>query len=276
MSLQGCAHSDAPDWLMLGSVMHERVRPTRNHFVYPVFCVRLDLSRLQTQRRWWYGVGRWRLMGIDPRDYGPCDGSDLLAWVRSELAQAGLPNGGRVWLQTFPRVLGYAFNPVSFWLCEDPCGNLRALLAEVRNTFGERHRYLLRAEGGAPIVADTTLVCEKVFHVSPFCHVEGRYEFRVRETAATGYIAIDYYDSEGLLIRTSIGLRKTPLTAQAAVRAIARQPWLTFGVVARIHWQALRLWLKGVPFYGKRPPLRDSRRDSTFQAVSRKQKQVKR
>lgn len=271
MSLTGCSRSDARDWLMFGRVMHERIRPVRNHFVYPAFCVRVDLSRLQTQRRWWFGIGRWRLIGIDPRDYGPCDGRDLLSWIRAELVQAGLCADGRVWLQTFPRVLGYAFNPVTFWLCEDRDGNLRALLAEVRNTFGERHRYLLRADDGAPIVADTVLVCAKTFHVSPFCRVEGRYEFRVRETPATGYVAIDYHDSEGLLIRTSIGLRKTPLTAWAAVRAVARQPWLTFGVVARIHWQAVRLWLKGVPFYGKHPPRRDSQGDPALQAVSRRQ-----
>jgi hypothetical protein len=143
---------------------------------------------------------------------------------------------------------------VSFWLCEDRDGNLCALLAEVRNTFGERHRYLLRAQGDAPILSDTPLVCVKTFHVSPFCRVEGRYVFRVRETRGAGCIAIDYHDNEGLSIRTSIGLRKTPLTAWSAVRAVAWQPWLTFGVVARIHWQALRLWLKGVPFYGKHPP----------------------
>lgn len=278
MKLKVGERSDAHDWLMFGRVMHERVRPAHNRFVYPVFCLRFDLSRLAARREWWFGVGRWRLLGIDPRDYGPCDGSDLLAWIRGELAQAGVPDDGRVWLQTFPRVLGYAFNPVSFWFCEDRDGNLRALLAEVRNTFGERHRYLLCAHDGMPIVADTRLICAKTFHVSPFCRIEGRYEFRVRETPATGYVAIDYHDGEGLLIRTSIGLRKTPLTAWGAVRAVARQPWLSFGVVARIHWQALHLWLKGVPFYGKHPqPLpRASRRDSTVQAVSRTQDQVQR
>jgi len=276
MNLSGHGRSDTGDWLMFGRVMHERVRPIRNRFVYPVFCVRVNLSHLAIRRRWWFGVGRWRLLGIDPRDYGPCDGSDLLAWIRSELGQAGLPGDGRVWLQTFPRVLGYAFNPVSFWFCEDRSGILRALLAEVRNTFGERHRYLLCAEGGAPIVAGTTLVCAKTFHVSPFCRVEGRYEFRVRETPAAGYVAIDYHDSEGLLIRTSIGLRKSPLTAWGAVRAVANQPWLTFGVIVRIHWQALRLWRKGVPFYGKHPPPQGSQSDSTLPALSRPQKQVQR
>ncbi|PMS14491.1 DUF1365 domain-containing protein [Trinickia dabaoshanensis] len=261
---------------MLGRVMHERVRPVRNRFVYPVFCVRFDLSRLPTRRAWWFGIGRLRLLGIDPRDYGSCDGSDLLAWVRGQLVQAGLPDDGRIWLQTFPRVLGYAFNPVSFWLCEDRDGNLRALIAEVRNTFDERHRYLLRAPGGVPIDSDTPLDCAKTFHVSPFCRVEGRYVFRVRETRRAACIAIDYHDNEGLSIRTSIGLRKTPLTAWSAVRAVARQPWLTFAVVACIHWQALRLWLRGVPFYGKHPPPPASRDDAAVDAVSPTQEQVQR
>lgn len=272
----------APDSLMLGTVMHERVRPAHHRFVYPVFCVRFDLSHLATQRAWWFGIGRWRLLGIDPRDYGPCDGTDLLAWIRNQLAQAGLPADGRVWLQTFPRVLGYAFNPVSFWLCEDRDGNLRALLAEVRNTFGERHRYLLRAEDDEPIGYDTPLVCAKAFHVSPFCRVEGRYVFRVRETQAAASIAIDYHDAEGLLIRTSIAVRKVPLTQWGALRAVVRQPWLTIAIVARIHWQALRLWLKGVPFYGKRPPAAAptpapaSQGDASLPAVSSSQEQVQR
>lgn len=276
MSATGSACRDASDRLMLGRVMHERVRPVRNRFVYPVFCVRVDLSRLATRRAWWFGIGRWRLLGIDPRDYGPCDGSDLLAWIRDQLERAGLPSDGRVWLQTFPRVFGYAFNPVSFWLCDDRDGNLRALLAEVRNTFGARHRYLLRAEGDAPIGDGTPLVCAKALHVSPFCRVEGQYVFRVRETRGAASIAIDYFDTEGLSIRTSIALRNTPLTAWSAVRAVARQPWITLAVVARIHWQALRLWLKGVPFYGKHPPAPRSRGDASLQAVSSSQKQVQR
>jgi uncharacterized protein len=242
-------------WLMSGRVMHERLRPVRHRFVYPVFCVRCDLSRLAELHSAWFGVDRLRPLSLMTRDYGACDGTDLLAWIRARLAAAGLDlEGGSVWLQTFPRLFGYAFNPVSFWLCYDRHGDLRALLAEVRNTFGQRHSYLLKAPDDGPIDAHTPLQCAKTLHVSPFCTVEGHYAFRIRENGRGASICIDYHDAQGLAIRTAIALTRQPLSRGPALRALLRQPLLTVGVVARIHWQALRLWLKKVPFYGSRPP----------------------
>jgi uncharacterized protein len=228
--------------------------PRHHRFLYPVFCVRVNVARLATLQRWWFGIDRWAPLSFRARDHGPRDGSDLDAWMRRELADAGIPADGEIWLQAFPRVFGYAFNPVSFWFCHDSDGLLRALLAEVRNTFGERHSYLLSAADHAPINTSTVLTCRKVLHMSPFCRVEGSYAFRVREIESTSSVAIDYHDAEGLLIRTAIGGRLSPLTCSSALRALMRQPLLTFGVVARIHWQALRLVIKRVPFYGKQPP----------------------
>jgi DUF1365 family protein len=240
-------------YLLTGRVMHERLRPVRHRFVYPIFSVRCDLARLATLNSWWFGVDRWRPLSLSTRDYGPRTGGDLEAWMRQRLADAGIPADGEIWLQTIPRIFGYAFNPVSFWFCHDRQGRLRGLLAEVRNTFGARHSYLLSAAGHAPIDADTVLVCRKTLHVSPFCKVEGDYAFRVREDARHASVAIDYSDRQGLLIRTSIGARMQPLTFTCALGALARQPLLTIMVVARIHWQALRLLLKKVPFHGKHP-----------------------
>jgi DUF1365 family protein len=244
---------DSAAWLMIGQVMHERLRPRHHRFAYPVFYVRCNLARLATLDSGWFGINRWRPLSLFARDHGPCDGSDLDTWMRTQLTAAGLPADGEIWLQAFPRVFGYAFNPVSFWFCHDRDGALRALLAEVRNTFGARHSYLLSAPNSAPIDASTELTCRKVLHVSPFCQVEGGYRFRVRETHSTSSVAIDYHDADGLLIRTVLGGRLRPLTRAAALGALARQPLLTLGVVVRIHWQALRLFLKKVPFYGKHP-----------------------
>lgn len=241
-------------WLLTGKVMHERLRPRHHRFTYPVFYVRCDLDRLATLQSGWFGIDRWRPLSLHRRDHGPRDGSDLAAWMRAQLAEAGNEQAnGRIWLQAFPRVFGYAFNPISFWFCHDRDGGLRALLAEVRNTFGERHSYLLSAEGHAPITADTRLVCRKVLHVSPFCRVEGGYTFRIKEARNSASVAIDYRDADGLLIRTALGGRLTPLTRASALAALLRQPLLTVGVVARIHWQAVRLALKKAPFFGKNP-----------------------
>jgi len=240
--------------LLCANVMHERLRPVRHRFIYPVFCLRLNLDALPRLQRWWFGIDRWRLLSLRRRDYGPHDGSELAPWMRARLREAGLFADGEIWLQTFPRVFGYAFNPVSFWLCHDRAGDLRALLAEVNNTFGERHAYLMAAPDGGPILPVTTLHCRKVLHVSPFCRVEGNYEFRVRTAPDTAFVGITYHDVDGPLIRTAIGGRLLPFARGAVLGALLRQPWMTLAVVARIHWQALRLWLRNVPFFGRCPP----------------------
>ncbi|WP_143026219.1 DUF1365 domain-containing protein [Paraburkholderia fungorum] len=249
------AVSATPDaWLLTGQVMHERVRPAHHRFTYPVFYVRCDLDRLDSLDSGWFGIDRWRPLSLYRRDHGPRDGSELATWMREQLSAAGIGEAdGKIWLQAFPRVFGYAFNPISFWFCHDRNGQLRALLAEVRNTFGARHSYLLSAENNAPITVDTPLECRKVLHVSPFCRVEGSYTFRVKEGADRSSVAIDYHDADGLLIRTALSGRLTPLTRASAFAALIRQPLLSVGVVVRIHWQAVRLALKKTPFYGKHP-----------------------
>ena len=253
LSTSHASHTPAA-WLLTGQVTHERLRPKHHRFTYPVFYLRCDLDRLTSLDSNWFGVDRWRPLSLHRRDHGPRDGSDLAAWMRAQLAAAGIEEAdGKIWLQAFPRVFGYAFNPVSFWFCHDRDGHLRALLAEVRNTFGDRHSYLLSAQRDAPITADTQLMCRKALHVSPFCRVEGSYTFRVNEGLNRASISIDYSDADALLIRTALGGHLKPLTRASACAALLRQPLLTIGVVARIHWQALRLALKKAPFYGKHP-----------------------
>lgn len=237
--------------LIVGQVMHTRLRPVRHRFAYPVFYVRVDLGRLDELDSRWFGVDRRRPLSLRTADYGPRDGSDLLVWVRGLLRDAGLPHDGPVHLQTFPRVFGYGFNPVDFWYCHDAQGDLRAVLAEVNNTFGEHHRYLLAGPDDGPIGPDTVLACRKVLHVSPFCRVEGEYRFRFRDLADRRFVGIDHYDGEGLLIRTSLSGHTRPFTAANLRRVLCAQPLLALGVVARIHWQALRLWLRRVPFQPK-------------------------
>lgn len=254
MTHKHCANSDAGA-LLTGHVMHERLRPVRHAFTYPLFQVYCDIARLDGLSHWWFGVDRLRVLGIALRDYGPHDGSALEPWMRQRLAEAGIAADGAIWLQTIPRIAGYAFNPVSFWYCHDRAGSLRALYAEVRNTFGERHGYLLSARDHAPIDEHTELLCRKTFHVSPFCAVDGEYAFRVRRRSDRITVAIDYRDREGPLLRTAIQMRMKPLTGLRVCRALVSQPLNAINVVIRIHWQAMRLWLKRVPFHGKTPPI---------------------
>ncbi len=246
--------SPAAGLLLLGRVLHVRERPARHRFAYPLLCVRCDVARLAELDRWWFGIDRWAPLGISRFDHGPRDGRPLDAWMRDQLAAAALPADGAIWLQTIPRLFGHAFNPVSFWFCHDRDGRLRALYADVRNTFGGHHGYLLSAADHAPIGPDTVLVCRKRFHVSPFCDVAGEYLFRVCEQAARIRVAIDYRDQDGVLLRTALVMRAGPLTGRRAARALLAQPLSIVGVLARIHWQALRLAMKRVPFHGRTPP----------------------
>lgn len=241
-------------YLVKGVVMHQRLRPAHHRFRYPVFAVRLRLSALDEIGNAWFGVNRFRLMTVRSRDYGPRDGSPLLPWIRSQLAKAGLPDDGEVWLQTFPRVFGYAFNPVSFWYCHDANGQLVAVLADVNNTFGEHHAYLLANKNGQPIRNGLALSCVKQLHVSPFCQVAGYYQFRLAEKSDRMLMRIDYHDADGVLLNTSVSGDMTPLTSASTVSALLRQPLLTVSIILRIHWQALRLLCKKVPLFGKPQP----------------------
>ena len=241
--------------LFHGKVMHRRLRPATNHFVYSVFFLSVPLSNVAGLANRWFGVNRRGLFSFHFADHGARDGSNPLDWVRGLLAREGLAAAdGEVWLQTFPRVLGYVFNPVSFWFCHDRSGALRAIVCEVNNTFGEAHCYLLAHPDGRPIRPGEQLASRKVFHVSPFFPVAGGYRFRFINADQRALARIDYHDEIGDLLHTSVSGEAVPYTPRAMLRAFLAYPWMTLGVVARIHWQALRLWAKRVPFFSKPAP----------------------
>ena len=250
--------------LCRGRVFHKRFRPVEQQFSYSIFFLRVPLSRLHELGNRWLSRDRFNVMSFFTRDYGPRDGTDLDKWMRALLQREGIDNAdGEIVLQTFPRLLGYVFNPISVWYCFDTRGQLRAALAEVSNTFGERHNYLLAHADQRPIVAGDWLASRKVFHVSPFCDVKGHYRFRFEQIAGRAYAQIDYYDTSdamdvsddrGKLIVTTLHGSTEPLTSYAALLAFASHPLMTFAVVARIHWHALKLWLRHVPFFSKPEP----------------------
>jgi len=259
------AASALADWgLAFGEVRHARLRPVRHAFRYRAFFLRAAAHRLdgRAHGNWLFGVNRRALISFQEADHG--DGRPTLHWLRSLLREAGVDADGEVWLHTFPRVLGYAFKPVSFWFCHDRDGARRAIIAEVNNTFGERHCYLLADERGGPLRAGAELRAAKVFHVSPFCAVEGRYRFRFMDREDRTIARIEYDDRDGPLLVTSMSGRVVRLAASSCMRALVGYPMFTFGVIARIHWQALWLWAKRVRWYRKpQPPTALTTRGST-------------
>jgi DUF1365 family protein len=242
-----------------GQVRHVRLRPARHAFAYRSFFLRLPMRSLSAGGWPYRRLPRNRLgwLSFHDRDHG--DGGDPVAWIDGLLRRDGIADaGGEIWLHTLPRVLGYVFNPVSFWFCHRDDGELRAVVCEVNNTFGERHCYLLARDDGRPLAWGEELTARKVFHVSPFCRVEGRYRFRfmlARRDDGDRFVGrIDYDGADGPLLQTSVeGLLK-PLSERELLRVRLAYPAFTVGVVARIHWQALRLWLKRVPFFSKPEP----------------------
>ena len=238
-----------------GEVRHTRLRPVRRAFRYPTWFLLLPMRTLRAQPDPVLARNRAGLVSFHDRDHGD-GGADALAWFERLLADEGITDAdGEVWLHTYPRVLGYAFKPVSFWYAHRADGSLRAIVAEVNNTFGERHCYLLTGTATAPLGWGRELCADKVFHVSPFCAIEGGYRFRFMRTADRTVARIDHDDATGQpLLQTSVSGQLAPLTRSALHQAWLGSPLLTLGVMARIHWQALHLWWQRVPFFRKPVP----------------------
>jgi hypothetical protein len=239
-------------------VMHQRLVPVQYRFRYRVFSLLLDLDRLDEAARSarLFSVNGPNLLSFRERDHGPRDGSPLRPWLDELLRGQGIDlEGGRVLLLCFPRVLGYVFNPLSVWYCHHRDGTLRAILAEVSNTFGEHHFYLL-GDGGRPLPWPVEASLDKAFHVSPLIGMEARYGFRIARPGERLSVLIREYQDGRLMLVASQQGRGYRLRDRHLASALLRIPFMTLKVMAAIHWQALKIWLKGAPFFPKpQPPL---------------------
>uniref|UniRef100_A0A2G7T9W3 DUF1365 domain-containing protein n=1 Tax=Chryseobacterium sp. B5 TaxID=2050562 RepID=A0A2G7T9W3_9FLAO len=231
-----------------GHVWHRRLRPVEHAFRYPGYFLMLPLRSLRTQPDAALRRNRLGWLSFHDSDHGE-GGCDALAWFEQLLHSEGIADAdGEVWLHTFPRVLGYAFKPVSFWYAHRADGSLAAVLAEVNNTFGERHAYLL---AGPDLDWGREQVARKQFHVSPFCEVRGEYRFRFERGEDRTLARVDLHDEDGPLLQTSGGRRAAPARRRHRAPRLLRHAPDVAGRGRRIHWHALRLWAKRVPFHGK-------------------------
>ena len=226
---------------------HGRKGPVSNAFRYAIDYVLIDLATdLHLPRL--FSRNRFNLMSLFDSDHGgaPKDGRGL-AWARDVLTARNLPGQERILLLAQPRVLGHVFNPVSFWLCLDAQDKLRVVIAEVSNTFGQRHSYLCYKDDLSPITAKDRLHAQKIFHVSPFQPVEGDYRFQFDISAQRIGISIEYLRAGGGLIATLVGPRQ-PLSNVSILGGFLRRPLGSRRVLALIHWQAVKLWLRKARF----------------------------
>jgi DUF1365 family protein len=245
-----------------GHVVHHRLRPSVHQFKYPNYFVLLPVRALakQVHTPTTLAINRPGLLSFYHQDHGLGE-VNALTWIEDVLKENGINDAdGEVWLQTYPRVLGFVFKPVSFWYCFDKENKLKAVIAEVNNTFGERHCYLLD-----PVNWDQIVEAKKVFHVSPFCDVAGHYEFKFQlkntpdkqssnaEQKSFNYLSatVNHHDENGLLIHTRIEGKLQTYNQKTMWHALLSYGLMTLAVWLRIHWQAFGLWRKKVGFRSK-------------------------
>jgi uncharacterized protein len=240
--------------LFVGVVIHRRLRPRRHYLRHSAFWMLLDLEELDAlQRRLrLFSRGRFNAVSFHGADHGEQTQEPLRAQVERHLFAAGIAlDGGAIQLLCMPRIFGYGFNPLSIYFCHRRDGALAALLYEVRNTFGERHSYLIPVRPGDDSVIRQS--CDKCFYVSPFMDMSLRYDFRVVPPARSVSVVISASDAQGPAIVASLIGRRTPLTDAMLLRLLLRVPFLTLKVIGAIYWHALRMWLKGFTLK-PRPP----------------------
>lgn len=250
--------------LLEGKVGHRRSRPFTYGLEHDVWYAALDLDELDEvdRRLRLFGRNRRGVATFRDADHMPVPATDVRAEILAHLRAEGEdPDGWRVTLVTNLRVLGYVFNPASFFLCRDGRGTLRVVVVEVHNTFGERHQYTLRpGHGGAGEPGEPgervaggdgpfTASMDKAFFVSPFISLDGRYSVHVRDEPAGLRLAINLRQDGAPLLSTSLVLRRVRLTDRSLLRMLLRHPLVSHRTIGLIHWHALRLWLRGAPFF---------------------------
>jgi len=235
-----------------GSVIHKRFKPKEHFFKYKVFSLFIDLSELEELNKnlKFFSFNKFNLISFYEKDHGERDGSSLLSWVKLNLSNNNiLTENIKIKLLCYPRILGYVFNPLSIFFIYDKNENLIAILYEVKNTFGEQHTYVFKVKDGNKLIQNN---CSKKFHVSPFIEMDCKYFFRILNPGKNLSIKIDQYDQEGKILFASQDGERSDLTSKNLMNSYLKHPLMTFKIISAIHFEAFKLWIKGIKFIKKK------------------------
>ena len=241
-----------PAAIYTGTLRHRRFKPVHHEFTYPLFMVYLDIDRIPELMRvsGYAGYNQWNWASFEERDHFGDPRQPLRRRLAEDASRAGvaLPDGP-VFLLTHLRYLGYVFNPISFFYCFDKAGELKTVLAEVNSTFGEARNYWLSAKNRIASAGVRQYRCAKTMHVSPFMPMEMEYDFILTPPADRLIAHMNTLDEGNVVLDATLTLSRRPWTAESLHGALRSHPWMTAKVIAAIHWQALRLFLRKVPVF---------------------------
>ena len=235
-----------------GSVIHKRFKPKEHFFKYKVFSLFLDLSELNEldDKLNFFSLNKFNLISFHEIDHGNRDGSSLLDWVKNNLSKNNVSTVNiKVKLLCYPRILGYVFNPLSVFFVYDQNENLISILYEVKNTFGEQHTYFFKVENQNKLIQNN---CSKKFHVSPFIEMNCNYFFKILNPAQKLSVIIDQYDQKGKILFASQDGERSDLTSNNLMKSYLKHPLMTFKIISAIHFEAFKLWMKGIKFIKKK------------------------
>ena len=241
-----------------GSVIHKRFKPKEHFFKYKVFSLFIDLSELNelNDKLNFFSLNKFNLISFYERDHGDRDGSSLANWVKINLEKNDINTEDiKIKLLCYPRILGYVFNPLSIFFIYNKKENLISILYEVKNTFGEQHTYVFKVENENKLIQNN---CSKKFHVSPFIEMDCKYFFRILNPGKNLSVKIDQYDQEGKILFASQDGKRSDLTSKNLMNSYIKHPLMTFKIISAIHFEAFKLWIKGIKFVKKKLKIKNN------------------
>ncbi len=241
-----------------GSVIHKRFKPKEHFFKYKVFSLLIDLSELKylDQKIIFFSLNRFNLISFYEKDHGDRDGSSLVDWVKLNLKNNNINiENIKIKLLCYPRIFGYVFNPLSIFFIYDDKEKLISILYEVKNTFGEQHTYVFRVDSEINLIQNN---CSKKFHVSPFIEMNCKYFFRILRPSEKLSIIIDQYDTKGKILFASQDGKRSDLTSNQLIKSYLKHPLMTFKIIFAIHFEAFKLWVKGIKLIKKKLKIKNN------------------